>query len=110
MEQRWDTTDFDKLKGVPWNLRPKARCGGSLPVRIQLPAVEGRLTPEPTQKLEIPEVLQNTKSFSAMPPVEAWKVLCALLVSKRCDKAGNKRKAEDGNLRHQPGALLRSEP
>ena len=27
-----------------------------------------------------------------MPPVEAWKVLWALLVSKRCDKAGNKLK------------------
>ena len=47
LESRWDDEDFAKLKGAPWNLRPKAvEDVDSLPVRIELPPAEGRLTPE----------------------------------------------------------------
>eukprot|EP00435_Cladocopium_sp_Y103_P058260 s42_g20.t1 len=48
---RWDPKDLSDLKGTPWNLRPKAvEDVDSLPVKIELPAVEGKLTPEPVQR------------------------------------------------------------
>ena len=46
-DKQWDLEDFDKLKGTPWNLRPKtAEDVDALPVRIPIPQGEGRLTPE----------------------------------------------------------------
>eukprot|EP00438_Fugacium_kawagutii_P000480 Skav216940 [mRNA] locus=scaffold3396:50058:57739:+ [translate_table: standard] len=48
LEQRWDDEDFEKLRGTPWNLRPRlAEDVDSLPVRIELPPAEGKLSPDP---------------------------------------------------------------
>ena len=62
IEQRWDMEDFDKLRGTPWNLRPRmAEDVDSLPVRIALPEAEGRLTPEPALRDGGPRNLYVTK-------------------------------------------------
>ena len=61
-QERWDPSDLDGLRGTPWNLRPKlAEDVDSLPVRIDLPAAEGRLTPEPAQRDGAPRNLYVTK-------------------------------------------------
>ena len=39
-QERWDTTDLDKLKGLPWNRRPHEREMSELPLPISLPPME----------------------------------------------------------------------
>ena len=62
VKERWDPSDIDGLRGTPWNLRPRlAEDVDSLPVRIALPAVEGRLTPDPVPKDSAPRSLYVTR-------------------------------------------------
>ena len=57
-KDRWDASDLESLVGTPWNLRPKTpEDVDSLPVRIELPAAEGRLSPEVSSKDAIPRNL-----------------------------------------------------
>ena len=57
-KDRWDASDLESLAGTPWNLRPKTpEDVDSLPVRIELPAAEGRLSPEVSLKDAIPRNL-----------------------------------------------------
>lgn len=50
-EQRWDPAGLDEVVGVPWNLRPRrVEDIDAVPVRIDLPPAEGRLTPEAVEK------------------------------------------------------------
>ena len=57
-QERWDPSDMEKLRGTPWNLRPRmAGDVDSLPIPIELPkAEEGeKLLPEPAQRDSAPE-------------------------------------------------------
>ena len=59
-QERWDPSDMEKLRGTPWNLRPRmAGDVDSLPIPIELPkAEEGeKLLPEPAQRDSAPRSL-----------------------------------------------------
>ena len=59
-QERWDPSDMEKLRGAPWNLRPRmAGDVDSLPIPIELPKVEEgeKLLPEPAQRDSAPRSL-----------------------------------------------------
>ena len=59
-QERWDPSDMEKLRGTPWNLRPRmAGDVDSLPIPIELPKVEEgeKLLPEPAQRDSAPRSL-----------------------------------------------------
>ena len=57
LESRWSAEGFDKLKGTPWKLRPQAVGDIDAAVRIELPEVAGRLSPEPAGGPTVPRSL-----------------------------------------------------
>ena len=62
VKECWDPSDLDVLRGTPWSLRPKsAEDVDSLPVRIDLPDAEGKLTPDPVPRDSAPRSLYVTR-------------------------------------------------
>ena len=56
--ERWDASDFESMIGTPWMLRPKTlEDVDSLPVKLELPAAEGRLTPDVSRGEAVPRSL-----------------------------------------------------
>ena len=126
LAQRWSLDGFDRLKGTPWQLRPKAVEDVDGVVPINLPEVKGRLTPEPASREGGPRNLYVRRrdveeqwtvgcpgciALQTGLPVRAHSAECRTLVAQRLMAseegrmrvdAAAKRKAPDSILEDVP--------